>query len=183
MRWLGPRENFPGPGETTATWTDLNFPYQIVSTAGLDSAVRQKAEEACRAAGVTDPRFLRNCALDIAVTGDQRFSQSAMQAQNETLLKEGFECRGLRTGGYRCTFYRPSLQNARAGGEFHISLETMDGDSKRVEQFDCAAIDAKHRAACKFNTKGRVFAGSNTVESYVAENGQAQELKETMQSR
>ncbi|MBN9086118.1 MAG: VWD domain-containing protein [Reyranella sp.] len=172
-----------GPGETTATWTDLKFPYQIVSVASFDGTARQKAEEACKAAGVSDPRLLRNCVLDLAATGHQPFIQSALQAQQDSLLQEGFGCRGLRSGGSRCTYYRPSLEDARAGEKFHITVETMQSDAKRVEEFDCDPVDAQQRAACKFKTRGRVFEGSNTVERYVASNGQMQELKGTMQKR
>jgi hypothetical protein len=170
-------------GESTETWTDLRFPYQIVYAAALDEASRQRAVNVCKSAGIDDERFLENCVVDVGVTGESAFTESSLQAQTDVLLPEGFECRGLRNGITKCTDYKPSLPEARIGEKLQITLETMVGDTKQVESFDCSPVDAKRRAACSFTTRGRVFEGSNTTERYLLESGTFQEEKGTMRPR
>lgn len=49
--------------------------------ADLDSAARQKADQTCKAAGISDATALRNCIYDVAATGDETFVLSAQQFQ------------------------------------------------------------------------------------------------------
>ena|SRR5271165_3003884 len=88
-----------GPGESTKTYTDLNFPYTIVSLDELGATTRQQAEAQCRQAGVTDARFLADCILDVAATGDSAFIQSAARAQGDIKMTVGFECGDQPEGG------------------------------------------------------------------------------------
>lgn len=70
-----------GPGQSTATFTDLTFPSTPATVDGLPAAVRQSATATCTAAGVTDPAFLTDCILDVGVTGDANAALSAATAQ------------------------------------------------------------------------------------------------------
>lgn len=63
-------------GEDTATYTDLNFPYELVKTSDLSETVRANAEQTCRNAGVTDPILLEDCILDVGMTGDATFADN-----------------------------------------------------------------------------------------------------------
>jgi hypothetical protein len=60
-------------GETTETCTERNFPRIQTTTANLPENYRVKAEQICRAAGITNPILLDNCILDFALTGDISF--------------------------------------------------------------------------------------------------------------
>ncbi|WP_446009418.1 lectin-like domain-containing protein [Candidatus Electrothrix sp.] len=63
-------------GEDTATYTDLNFPYELVKADDLSATVRTNAEQTCRDAGITDPILLQDCILDVGVTGDATFADN-----------------------------------------------------------------------------------------------------------
>jgi hypothetical protein len=62
-----------GPGQNTETFTDLNFPYSLASTASLTTAQTAAATAICDAQGVlTD--WLQACILDVSLTGDSLFA-------------------------------------------------------------------------------------------------------------
>src|SRR6202142_1074469 len=62
-----------GPGQDTATFTDLDFPYSLASTASLGAAQLTAATAICDAQGVlTD--WLDACILDVSLTGDSLFA-------------------------------------------------------------------------------------------------------------
>jgi hypothetical protein len=159
------------PGQSTATWTDRNFPYRITAIADSDAGIRRSAEDSCRAAGVTDPRLFANCVLDVAETGEKSFATSAAGIQSDVKLVVGFRCQQMGTGGSQCTEYAPQLPGSRIGTVLQIRVETAAGDSKSVETFNCSRIDTLHRASCKFITKGSVFDGSTTVTRYALDTG------------
>jgi hypothetical protein len=172
-----------GPGESTATWTDLAFPYQIVSAQSLDQTVRQHAEDVCKQAGITVSQFLLDCILDVGETGEAQFAQSTSQMEAAVKLPEGLVCQQAPLGGDKCTNYRPSLPDARIGTRYRFTIETMVGTSKQVESFDCSLIDASRRASCGIKTKGAVFDGSNTVASYTLDSGEPHEDHRVMRPR
>ncbi|HZQ21875.1 MAG TPA: RHS repeat-associated core domain-containing protein [Terriglobales bacterium] len=57
------------PGESTAKFTDLNFPEKYVSVASLSTTDRSKAEFICRAVGVRTEPLLDDCILDVGISG------------------------------------------------------------------------------------------------------------------
>jgi hypothetical protein len=61
-------------GETTNTFTDLDFPKVQTTVATLAEEARSHAEAICRAASITDPILLNNCILDVALTGEAGFA-------------------------------------------------------------------------------------------------------------
>ena len=63
------------PGQSTATFTNRHLPTQPISAADLPNS--DAAMAICRSLGVTDPTLLQACALDVAVTGQAAFSDSA----------------------------------------------------------------------------------------------------------
>jgi hypothetical protein len=69
------------PGESTATFTDTDFPYATVTSADLPAANRDAALAVCRAAGLPDGPLLDACVLDVAVTGDIGAATAAMTAR------------------------------------------------------------------------------------------------------
>jgi len=68
------------PGQSTATFTNRRLPSQPIAAASLPNG--QAAIAICRSLGVTTPERLRACALDVAVTGQAAFSDSAMASQS-----------------------------------------------------------------------------------------------------
>ena len=73
-----------GQGETTATYTDRNFPRQVLSVDALPEALRQRAEALLDAAGITDPALRQAALLDVALTGDASFLKGATLADAPT---------------------------------------------------------------------------------------------------
>ena len=69
------------PGQTTATFTDLSFPDYAITAAELPAAVRTQAQAGCRYVGVSAPIVLRDCILDLGLTGQQAFAVSASDTQ------------------------------------------------------------------------------------------------------
>jgi RHS repeat-associated protein len=63
-------------GESTATFTHLDFPSSTATIASLDPAARASAEAVCRALGVNSEPWLDDCILDVGVTGDASFAES-----------------------------------------------------------------------------------------------------------
>jgi hypothetical protein len=63
-------------GEDTGTFTDRSFPDRPVTAAELPAERRERAEQACRWAGLTDPWQFAECVLDVGVTGRPEFAVS-----------------------------------------------------------------------------------------------------------
>jgi hypothetical protein len=57
------------PGESTATFTNLNVPTKEVRAISLPSPTRSNAESVCRAVGVRTQPALDDCILDVGITG------------------------------------------------------------------------------------------------------------------
>lgn len=67
-------------GQSTETFTDLQFPLQHTSAEALPPSVREQAAQACTAAGVTSPTLLPSCILDVGLTGDSSYTSSSLLA-------------------------------------------------------------------------------------------------------
>lgn len=65
------------PGESTATFTNLNVPSREVRPNSLAQETRSKAERVCRAAGVHNQPLLDDCILDVGVTGMPAFAAAS----------------------------------------------------------------------------------------------------------
>lgn len=63
-----------GPGESTATFTNLAIPSAEATVASLDPSPRAKAQAICQAAGVRIEPLLDDCVLDVGETGDASFA-------------------------------------------------------------------------------------------------------------
>ena len=73
-----------GPGQTTATFTNTQFPAGVVPLSSLPASVLQNAQNMVTAAGITDPGLAQGATEDYLLTGDKSFIQSAAQQQNTT---------------------------------------------------------------------------------------------------
>lgn len=66
-----------GPGESTATFTDPDFPPHVTTLADLDPAARAAGEAAALAAGLVPGTVdFNNAVLDVALSGDASFAQA-----------------------------------------------------------------------------------------------------------
>ncbi|MCW9679746.1 VWD domain-containing protein [Dolichospermum planctonicum UHCC 0167] len=71
-------------GQTTATFTDLTFPRNIITTASLTPEQRAAAEQIARNAGITDPSVLEDVILDIHLSnGNTEFIQGAISGATD----------------------------------------------------------------------------------------------------
>jgi len=68
-------------GQTTATYTDLTFPQEIVTLGDFTAAEQAGAQLVCEANGVVDGVAFRNCMLDVLVTNDANFAAAFAGAQ------------------------------------------------------------------------------------------------------
>lgn len=60
------------PGTNTATYTDKSYPHAPVSLSSVPNLAAATAQ--CTNAGVTDPVTLRDCELDVGLTGESAFA-------------------------------------------------------------------------------------------------------------
>ncbi len=56
----------------------VTTPTELLALDDLDETARAAAEQACQDAGITDPLALHNCVYDVAATGDDGFTESAV---------------------------------------------------------------------------------------------------------
>ncbi|MFY0575384.1 SBBP repeat-containing protein [Cystobacter fuscus] len=68
-----------GPGETSASFTDFNFP--TIPPPPPTLAQEQQALQICQGAGVTDSAILNDCITDVVSTGDASFAMGAASTQ------------------------------------------------------------------------------------------------------
>jgi hypothetical protein len=68
------------PGQTTSSFRRPP-PSREATAAALPAASRRRAQEACEAAGVTDPELLEACIVDVGYTRDESFAESAAEVQ------------------------------------------------------------------------------------------------------
>ncbi|HWU91235.1 MAG TPA: VWD domain-containing protein [Kofleriaceae bacterium] len=74
-------------GESTATFTDRRLPSRRVTDAELPN--RDAARAICRAAGIVDPGALGDCALDVGLTGQVAFIDTAPRTAPRDVLEVG----------------------------------------------------------------------------------------------
>ena len=74
-----------GTGQTTATFTDLTFPDAPATPQNLPAATRTNATNVCGLFGLTTPDVTNACIVDVGLTGDSDFANSAAFAQQEGL--------------------------------------------------------------------------------------------------
>ncbi|PSN17949.1 hypothetical protein C7271_15095 [filamentous cyanobacterium CCP5] len=67
------------PGQTTASFTDLDFPSQAFTLNGVAPVQVRSALNSCQAAGVEEA-LLDGCVFDVAATGDSGFTNAAVNA-------------------------------------------------------------------------------------------------------
>lgn len=82
-------------GETTATFTDLAFPDR--NAPAIDATAMTAAESSCKAGGITSVTLLRNCAFDLAATGNQQYVRAYRPQQRRTDI--AIVLAGLRGSG------------------------------------------------------------------------------------
>ncbi|MEV4116175.1 VWD domain-containing protein, partial [Nonomuraea sp. NPDC049695] len=73
-----------GPGESTATFTNKQFPASIVTIYDLTPEQVQLATTQCEANGVSAGVQFNDCILDIALTADTSFAQAAAEQKKVT---------------------------------------------------------------------------------------------------
>ena len=71
------------PGQSTATFTNTNFPADLLSLADLPSNQVAAAAKLVAAAGITDPGIAAAAELDYVATGDPGFIAAAQQIATE----------------------------------------------------------------------------------------------------
>jgi hypothetical protein len=112
------------PGQDTNTFTNLNFPQNIITIDTLDPTLKAQAEQIARAAGITDPNLLNDAILDIALTNNspeflqgyialQR--QATLNAPNTLINPSGFGTEHWLTSGAVIPYTIRFSNNATAG--------------------------------------------------------------------
>ncbi|WP_143653313.1 VWD domain-containing protein [Streptosporangium subroseum] len=74
-----------GPGESTATFTNLQFPSSITTIHDLTPEQMQLATAQCEASGVQPGVPFNDCVLDMALTADTSFAVAAAEQKNVSL--------------------------------------------------------------------------------------------------
>ncbi|MCK2218399.1 VWD domain-containing protein [Actinomadura sp. ATCC 31491] len=74
-----------GPGESTATFTDLQFPSRVVTIHDLTPEQMQLASAQCEASGVQPGVPFNDCVLDMALTADTSFAAAAAEQKTVSI--------------------------------------------------------------------------------------------------
>lgn len=74
------------PGESTAKFTDLDFPPKYVSVNSLSTTAWSKGESICRAVGIRTEPLLDDCILDVGITGMPAFAAASVGVRLPTKL-------------------------------------------------------------------------------------------------
>lgn len=126
-------------GQSTKTFTDQSIPRKLVEADDLSDGKRQQAEATCRAAGVTAPAALEDCILDVALTGQAAFAESA--AREEALVATTWT--RLAAGAARSG----PVSLARTGdGTLHLVWPERDAGGKRSVVAGGIGADGRERA-------------------------------------
>jgi hypothetical protein len=76
-----------GPGQSTATFTDPDFPNEFLTLNGVPAADLDTAVATCREAGVTE-ELMDGCVFDVAATGETSFANAALNAVGDVVVQE-----------------------------------------------------------------------------------------------
>lgn len=76
-------------GASTATHTDRSFPDGPVTSDGLPTDDRARAETVCRTAGIVDEQVLDDCIIDYAMTGEMSFVAGNRRADTVQGFSDG----------------------------------------------------------------------------------------------
>ena len=69
-------------GKTTGSFDVKGFPSRFATLATLPAAKRKTAKATCRAAGITDPKLLADCELDVGETGQRALATATARIQS-----------------------------------------------------------------------------------------------------
>jgi hypothetical protein len=119
-----------GPGESTDTFTDLNFPFTIRYTSNATPQQRQTATQICQNAGVTDPTFLEGCIYDLIYTEDPEFALGAVSGQTQMQTSPGGTPEVPIEPVTQGTYYGNFLDGT-AGPEWSATTVTTAADGRR----------------------------------------------------
>ncbi|NER82747.1 MAG: hypothetical protein F6K42_24965 [Leptolyngbya sp. SIO1D8] len=109
-------------GESTATYTDKNYPKTLISIADLSEDQRNQAREICLSSGVKSGVALENCILDVALTEDKDFARPFYPIMDpENPFNDDSESPSVQTGS-------PPVQQGA-------------GDSGKKDAFSFTAFD------------------------------------------
>ena len=78
-----------GNGQTTATFTDTNFPSDVLQLDSLPASVVAAAEQVVRAAGITDPNLIEAAVIDLLVTGNPSAVFGSANVQQSGVILSG----------------------------------------------------------------------------------------------
>ena len=85
-----------GPGQTTSTYTNLNYPVAPVSVSAFPSALVAEATALAQAAGITDSNLLADAVYDyLASGGDKSFLTAAASLQAQLSAPTGATTSGV----------------------------------------------------------------------------------------
>ena len=157
-----------GPDETTETYTDRSFPDNRLKASDLPD--RAEAEAACRDRGVTDPKVLEDCILDLTQTGlitmaeslavdeavqhqaaDERFRHFGTVLSGEVKAKEQTDSFQLDFDSGDAIFIGGRSETECADGG--LDVEVLGPDGKRLaDQFGCilGRVDLPQRGRYTF---------------------------------
>jgi choice-of-anchor C domain-containing protein len=116
-------------GQSTATFTDLNFPYAPATLSGLPAATEQSAAATCAALGVTAEPYLDDCILDVGTTGDTSAGEAEVTAQSAGSSTPG---NLLVNSSFEAPSDNGSTYIEYGGGSTAIPGWTVGGDSVDV---------------------------------------------------
>jgi hypothetical protein len=87
------------PGQSTQSFTNRRLPTRPLEATAVQN--RESAMDACRRAGVAETRLLRECIVDVSVSGSDDFAKSAADTQTVFLRRARLTTGNALAGGLR----------------------------------------------------------------------------------
>jgi hypothetical protein len=121
-------------GQSTESFTDREFPDEVVTFDSLDAGERAEATRVCREAGVTQAVLLRACVLDVAVTGSHAFAAAAAQTLSASNPSGQGSRASLTVTGARDETFELTLSSGSSGSAY-VLLTYSNAAGQRLEVY------------------------------------------------
>jgi hypothetical protein len=143
-----------GPGQSTKTFTDRSIPERPLDPSKISARARARAERICLDMGVTEEGPLRDCIIDLFVTGRVEFAEDALIEQETS----------------DATFARLGAGAARVGdlslletgdGSLHIGFNDRAAGGMVDVRLDQSRAESQPETIAAVDSEPFLFAGPN----------------------
>ncbi len=161
-------------GKSTGSFDVKGFPTRFATLATLPVAKRKTAEANCKAAGVTDPKLLADCELDVGETGQRALATTTARVQSRVSSVTTTTTTPPAVSGHPASYYFNHACSAVSTAEVQQAVGAVDSQSLS-QPGDCTfrplskteedSVTFSHQSAGLFESQHGGQSGSGPVPS------------------